>query len=145
MKKALVIITVAFLFCSTLIAQGDNESSRKSLKGLTGVWVEVTPLDPDVERGGLSKDQIQTDVGLRLRMAGLKVLTREQMLVTPGMPSLEVELGTFKGNQSPIQEIYSYSLNVSLDQIVNLTRDPQVSVDASTWWTAKVGLWGRPN
>jgi hypothetical protein len=75
-------------------------------------------------------------------MAGLKVLTREQMLVTPGMPSLEVELGTFKGNQSPIQEIYSYSLNVSLDQIVNLTRDPQVSVDASTWWTAKVGVVG---
>jgi hypothetical protein len=137
MKNAVITIAVAFLFSSTLVAQ-DTEGSRASLKGLTGVGVLVENLDnPDAEKDGLSKDQIQTDVELRLRMAGIKVLTEKQMFVTPGMPSLDVNLNTHKR-----QETYSVALSISLSQMVNLSRDPQISVNATTWRDAEVGTVG---
>jgi hypothetical protein len=141
MKRALVVITAAFLFCSTLMAQGDNELSRKSLKGLTGVWVGIEPLDPDAEKDGLSEDQIQTDVELRLRMAGIKVLTQEQRLATPGMPLLYIRLNTFIYERS-----YPFSINISLIQSVSLKRDPQISIDqATTWNVGDVGCVGPAN
>jgi hypothetical protein len=125
MKNALVIIAVAFLFCSTLMAQTGD---RESLKGLTGVGVMVENLGPDAEKDGLTMDQIQMDVELRLRMAGIKVLTQEQKLETPGMPFLYVHL-----NAQKRQATYAFSIDISLFQWVNLGRDPQISVDASTW------------
>jgi hypothetical protein len=135
MKSTLLIITVAFLFCSSLMAQSDDETSRKSLKGLTGVAVVVEDLQPDAEKSGLSGDQIQTDVELRLRLAGIKVLTQEQMLASPGTPFLEVNLNTLTR-----QETYSYSLEVRLHQGVSLERNPRISLPAVTWEAGAVGF-----
>lgn len=139
MKNALATITLAFLFCSTLMAQ-DSELRRTSVKGLTGVGVVIESLDADAEKYGLSKDQIQTVVELRLRMAGIKVLTRAQRLVTLENPFLLINLNTFKR-----QETYSYSLDISLHQWVRLERDPQISVPAHTWSVGMVGSVGSKN
>jgi hypothetical protein len=134
MKNALVTIAALFLFCSTLMAQ-DDENARKSLKGLTGVYVRISPA-PDAAQIGLSEVQVQADVELRLRTAGIKVLTQEQWFTTPGMPALWVSLGTAKK-----QGLYSFALNINLQQMVSLNRDPQISVLATTWTNStRVGI-----
>ena len=52
----------------------DSEQSRASMRGIEGVGVVVESLDPEVERAGLTKHQLQTDVELQLRKAGIRVL-----------------------------------------------------------------------
>ena len=123
MKNALVIITVAFLFCSVLVAQ-DTVINRRTLKGLTGVNVAV-----ESEQPGVEKDHIRTDVELRLRMAGIKVLTDEEWLAAPGMPTLYVILNVLKRRDSSC----AVSLRIELCQIVRLKREPQITLPAATW------------
>jgi hypothetical protein len=136
MKKALMLI-VALQFCSVVMAQNDSKSSRQSLKDLTGVYVLVDNPRPDAEQDGLSSSQIQTDVEQRLRMAGIKVLTMEEMLKAPGMPTLYVDVKTLKK-----QESYSYSVQVILQQNVRLERDPTNLFIAPTWRIGAVGFVG---
>jgi hypothetical protein len=52
MKNAFVPIAAALLLCSTLMAQGDDEVARASLKALSGVTVVVEDIRPDAEREG---------------------------------------------------------------------------------------------
>jgi|SoiMethySBSTD1v2_1073268.scaffolds.fasta_scaffold3308556_1 hypothetical protein len=56
----------------------DSQSARNSLRGLLGVEVIVEDLKPEVERAELSRTQLQTDVELRLRQSGIRVLTEEE-------------------------------------------------------------------
>jgi hypothetical protein len=139
MKNALVAITVAFMFCSTLMAQGDDETTRNSLKGLTGIAVEVSPIDVNAEKDGLSKDQIRTDVELRLRSAGIKVLTLQESLLAPGVPYLNIMLDALKSRAS---KTWVIALEVSLRQGVALTRDPKVVVVGTTWNAEGVAVVG---
>ncbi len=139
MKKAIILI-VAVQFCSVVMGQTDSKSSRLSLQGLTGVYVLVDKPHPDAEQDGLSSSQIQTDVELRLRTAGIKVLTMEEMLKAPGMPTLYVYVSTLKR-----QESYSYSVEVILQQNVRLDRDPTGLFIAPTWKIGAVGAVGAAN
>ncbi|MGI8972150.1 MAG: hypothetical protein ACR2HB_15820, partial [Dehalococcoidia bacterium] len=59
-----------------------GDASKNSLKGLPGVYVFVYPLLADAEKAGLTCDQITTDVELRLRQAGIPVLTKDQYAQT---------------------------------------------------------------
>jgi len=65
-------------------------AEQKVLVGLKGVFVFVESTQPEQPRVGLTKDQIRTDVELRLRKAGVRVLTEEERLQMPGMPYLFV-------------------------------------------------------
>lgn len=60
------------------VAHGQLSTGKESLKGLKGVNVLVDNLKPDIEKDGLKTSSIQTDVELKLRMAGIKVLTFEE-------------------------------------------------------------------
>ena len=48
-----------------------------------GVYVAIA-LAPDLEPAGLAKANIQTDLELKLRLAGIPVLSREEWLTTHG-------------------------------------------------------------
>jgi hypothetical protein len=58
------------------------------LKGLAGVRVVVTWAGAEADRGA-----IQTDVELRLRQAGIRVLTEPEQAQTPGHPVLFIGIG----------------------------------------------------
>ncbi len=139
MRNALMLVAV-FLFCPAVTAQTDSQSSRQSLRDLTGVFVLVDKLLPDAEQDGLSSSQIQTDVEQRLKTAGIKVLTMEEMLKAPGMPTLYVDVNTLKR-----QDAYSYSIEVILQQNVRLERDSRVLFIAPTWKIGAVGWVGATN
>ena len=52
--------------------QGDNSSSRQTLAGLRGVYVEVELKTDEAQLSGLTEVQLRTDVELKVRAAGIK-------------------------------------------------------------------------
>lgn len=110
----------------------DTESARATLKGLSGVRVLID-LTPDAERAGLTMVQLQTDVELRLRQAGIAVLTKEEWHSSPGQPWLWVQVTTLRTATG----LSAYHIGVELNQNVFLERNSSPS-DASTWSTAGI-------
>src|SRR5215472_3875500 len=95
------------------------EEDRESLRGLTGVYVLVEHLTKEAERDGLSENQLQTDVELRLRRAGIKVQTRQESLASPGRPYLYVRVTERKKSDLPL---YALCVQVEFVQAVQLER-----------------------
>ncbi|MDA2927709.1 hypothetical protein MYX78_10860 [Acidobacteria bacterium AH-259-G07] len=109
---------------------------KESLRGLEGVEVLVAIGEPIVE-AGLSKHQLQVDVELRLRKAGIKVLTEEERWNTPGSPFLFASVIGVRISRSETRSGYAYQMKLYLNQQVTLSRDLE-KTDAFTWHTAGV-------
>jgi len=133
-------LAMVLLLAASAAAAQDSENNRQSLKGLKGVYVLVEPLEAEVERDGLNQTSIQTDVELRLRQAGIKVLTEGERLAAPGSPFLYVLVNAKSG--SP----YAFSIDVEFCQGVRLDRDPSMQIIGATTWSVRaVGTAGREN
>ena len=91
--------------------------------------VVVERIDPNAERDGLNKEQLQTEVELRLRQAGIRVLTKAEWRKTPGLPYLYVRIATHKNPYN----LYALAIHVELWQAVLLVRDPTTTTMAPTW------------
>jgi len=138
-KKWLIVLLVIVL---TLTLQSpvfaiNGKSNRATLRGLSGVGVLIEQLAPEIEKEGLIKNQIQIRLELKLRMAGIKVLTKEECLKTPGEPYLYVNVNVNTAKTE--SDIYPYSIDVLLMQKVSLLRDPKQTTYAVTWSTGGVG------
>ena len=134
----MAIFTVIFIFAGVCSAS-DDTFSRGTLKGVKGIYVLIEDLPKDIEEKGLTLGQIQTDVELKLRMAGIKILSREESLASKDQPYLYVKLYTKKS-------VSSFCLNISIEfsQKVILQRTSE-SADATTWSTESVGSFGEEN
>lgn len=104
---------------------------QKALAGLKGVQVLVSKIDPQAESLGLTRNQIQTHVEVRLRKAGVKVLTVGDMSEAPGYPALWVYVGTHIN-----QGLVSYSIRICLLELVTLARGFQTT---GTIWNDSAG------
>ena len=137
-----VLTTLALLSAtavSRLVGQGDSQHTRKTLAGVKGVCVAVEPIKEDAERDGLGRDQVNTDVELKLRQAGVTVLTQEQALSSAGAVYLHVNVHTLKSTQG---DLYAYDVHLEVHQPVRLIRDPTVAALAATWSVGSLGLAG---
>ena len=131
-------LAMVLLVAASAATASDNENDRRSLKGLKALNVAVEDLKPEVEQGGLNKTSIQSDVELKLRQAGIAVLTKAEMRATPGAPYLYINVSTHSGS------LYSVSITVELCQAVRLDRDPSLWLpDATTWSVMGVGVVGQ--
>jgi hypothetical protein len=138
-KKRLVLSIVALsllLSPSTLLAIGDDQNSRPSLKGLRKLAVVVQigePVSDDFEKAGLTGERIRTSIELKLREAKIDVIYKENM--ASDTPILHVEVnGSIKDGK-----IFSFLLEVELWQKSILKRDPKIEVVAATW---SIGAFG---
>lgn len=166
-KTCLALITLGFLIC--VAERGhtwqqdsqtpDPKQSQEAGKGLAGatetlknlgqidvvVFLYAAPEDV----AGLSKEEMQTDVELRLREAGIKehlVLNPIADLFTkrtrsPGEPFLWVEVEFAK----PVNGLVAWLVRVELKQNVILERDPQTKIVAVTWGAQDLGTVGKDN
>jgi|WetSurMetagenome_2_1015567.scaffolds.fasta_scaffold1043944_1 hypothetical protein len=71
-------------------AYDDVLEPQHVLVGLKGVWVCVSDFRTDVESYGLTKQRLQTDVELRLRQNGIKVISQEEYIKMPCTSLLEI-------------------------------------------------------
>jgi len=139
---ALLLSSVAVL--SPLAGQGDDERSRPTLAGLPGVYVEGSQMKEDAQQKGLSETQLRTDVELKLRQAGIRVLTKEEVTHTLGLPFLFVSVNTLQPQGSSHSGLYAFAVNVELIQTICLGRSPSGLTLGRTWNAAGVfGTVGR--
>ena len=106
------------------------------LRDLKEVLVHVEDLDFRVERVGLTTDHLRTDAELKLKRAGIKVLSERVSRRAPGSPQLHIivkVLGTSSGN-------YAAHIRLELREAVDLVRHPGVEVFTSTWTTGRFGV-----
>jgi hypothetical protein len=129
--RSFVAISLLLLLSAGMAQSTYNE--RKPLRGLKHVRVLVEGLPPDA-KGILTKEQLQTDVELRLRKAGIRVSDDRQS------PDLYLNVGVLKATE---HEWYVYSIRLDFEEAVTLERDKSIWVIAETWSTpANLGLAG---
>jgi hypothetical protein len=144
MKRRVLVSTIVIflsLFVGSALWAINGKLNRATLRGLRGVGVLVEKLSPEVEKEGLNRDQLQVAVESRLHKAGIKVLTREESVKTPGEPYLYININlNVAKTESPI---YPYSIDLLFIQKVSLQRDPKLMTYAVTWSTGGVGSIGK--
>ena len=110
----------------------DSAAQRATLKGVTIVEVVVEAMDPVAEQDGLTRSQLQTEVELRLRQAGITV--------GPTLTGhLYVNVDTVKSDHG---QTYAYNVLIQYMQQVVLARDPKAPIFATTWETGGVSMIG---
>jgi hypothetical protein len=129
---------VILMLVTSCIACGfDTEEQRKSLAGLQRIEVVIEKQQTELESVGLTAAALRTDVELKLRLAGIKVITPADAVV-PGFPALYVNVLAVTG-----PEPWAWETHVALLQKVRLDRDQTIVVyNAVTWWDASVGIVG---
>jgi hypothetical protein len=141
-KKLIALIIVICLGAPSLSWAYDQ---KEILRGLKGVKVVVENIPPDIERLGLTRRDIQSDVEMRLRQAGIKVWPDYK---PPSMTALYVNVHTL--NPSQARAIVVYSISVMLFENSYLKRDigsvgDLKEVRAANWVKAMVGVTGTNN
>jgi hypothetical protein len=143
----LILRTGVLLFAATIgvtlgaAVPGDEQS----LKGIQGLQIVIESIGSEVEDAGLLRADIQTDVELRLRLAGIKVLTIEDSAKQPGSPWLYVNAHVMLAKDTPFQGLVVYSIDCELIQTVTLARSGSREASATTWHTGSLGYVGRNN
>jgi hypothetical protein len=110
-----------------------DQQSAESLKGLKSIAIVVEDLSEDEKRFGLTKGLIQTDVELKLRLAGIRVVPDAEL------PAFAVVHVTVIASPSG----FAAAVEVALMQWVSLARNPSIGSLATTWKENEV--IGKPN
>jgi hypothetical protein len=117
----------------------DSDLTRRTLFGIRGVHVMVEDLQPSLKDYGpkfsLSNTQIEKDVEIRLRAAGISILTREQWLKTIGRPLLYISV-----NSHDDKFRVAYDIRIDLKQIVSMEANPDTKTFANTWSINMTGM-----
>ena len=116
----------AALLPSALQAQSTDGSVNIALRGLTAVMVVADSLPEGAAKAGLFASQMQTDVELRLREAGITILPPTS---APGSPVLYVQASLTGGESGLI----AYSAHLTFGEAVRLVRVPTVLTFGTTW------------
>jgi hypothetical protein len=141
-RRILAVCFVFFFFAMMVrsLYAIDSELTRQTLLGLKGVSVAVENPQPNiqkyVQRFGLTRDQLQKDIELRLSKAGIVVLNQEKWLQTSGRPVLYVIVNTHEYEKY----WYAYTIIVDLMQITTLEANPDIKTLASTWSMNMAGI-----
>ena len=128
-----IVITLAVVPSSIVKAQGPSE--KRSLQGLTSINVLLESLDEDVERLGLTKEQLQTDAELKLRKAGVHVASDSEAIKDSNIGLLYINVGTHPNRVA--NGLYAFSVSVELRQTVKLERDTSITVFLATTYRTK--------
>jgi hypothetical protein len=113
---------------------GDTNLERTTLRGIAGVRVLVE-LSGDAKHGP-TKEQVQTDVELRLRKAGANV-------VSEGTTYLRVTADIMEA-LAPADGVYAFDCEVSVHQGVVVALNGIAGI-LPTWSSGYLGVVGRNN
>ncbi len=128
-----VVIVFTLIKWDVFVFADENKMSPVALRDLPGVYLAI---DERIEEGSLTKEQIQTDIELKLRMAGIKVLSHEEFLKAAGRPFLYINTHIIKHETG---KFYIFYTQVELYQGVYLVRKPKVeTIGVVTWSTRHV-------
>ena len=107
------------------------------LQDLDGIYLVIEEITVEQEDPGLLEYQLQEDLKLALRIAGIPVLSAEEWIETPGTPYLYVNVTIASVAHD---QLAAYSISLELHQNVALSREPSVTTSSSTWDTGLVNI-----
>ncbi len=127
--RGLPVWLAVYLLCAPAasLAASEDKIDRETLRGITSVSVVVESLESDAVRDGLTVDQIQTDVELRLRKARIGVRDSG----ATHTPFLYINAHLIKGS-GPTARLYVFDCQVALVQPVRVVSNGVLAV-APTW------------
>ncbi len=131
-RVALMLLMLClFVGAVETVAAEDSEPSRRTLNGLRGLHViiedfqsNILKYDRYLQKAGLSKVQLQKDVEARLKMAGIRILSRDEWLETVGRPVLYVNVNTHENEKF----WFAYDIKAELRQVVRLDGKPDIKM-----------------
>ncbi len=142
MRKQLskiIFILIISLFIHPLIgysqegpSEEDIQLRREPLKGIKGIFVMIENLSPVAKELGITGESLNTEVELKLRLAGIKIPRSEEK---------DSAFGILYVNLNIIREksIYVFNINVEFKEIVYIKRINQRR-PLTTWDDSYVGL-----
>jgi len=139
-RRVFTILFVVFLSVFPFRVPGvyavDSDLTRVTLTGLTGVYVIVEHYQPAflsyhkyIARAGVTTEDLKQAIENRLRARGIKVLSREEWLHTPGRPVLCLTVNTHEGERY----VFAYDVSMQLLQVVMMEANPQIKSSSVTW------------
>src|SRR5713101_6550908 len=103
---------------------------RDSLRGLPGFRVTIEDFDEtDAAPQGVSRSQVQNDVELRLRKAGVRILPEREWLNSPNHPTLYVNINLMNTKTG----LFTNKVSVAVEQEVILKTSPSRTTTATAW------------
>jgi hypothetical protein len=127
LARICAIASLSLVVSHPLLA-GNNKYEVATLKGIKALNVLVEDLPDSAKTLGLTREMIQTDVELKVRLAGIRTVPDEERAKLPGSPALDVNIIVSDDSQAAHVEI-------TLEQSVSLERNGQTLVAATTWST----------
>lgn len=140
-RLILAIFAVSFTLTEKALSF-DSDLSRQSLKGLAGFHVVVEDLNANVtkyakaQKFSLAKDQIKSAVERKLQSSGIKILSWQEMLKTPGKPIFYVVVNTHEYEKF----WFAYDVKTEVHQMTNLENNPSLRMNAVTWSLNMTGV-----
>ena len=113
--------------------------AEKELEVLLAIHVAIYVQPFFLKYEGLSKSKIQTDVESELRLAGIKVLTKQELKKEKGQPVFYIYINGMKGPGNTLV----YEIGVRLMQDASLVRKPNYTFLAPTWEVGTIGFGDR--
>lgn len=115
--------------------RAQDEQATASLRGLRAASVSVQPLSDGAKVLGLTNETLQADVELKLRLAGMRVVTAEEGFKIPGNPGIYVEALL-------LSDAKAGCIRIELVQNARLERNGQSLISVATWY--KTALTSSP-
>ena len=94
-----------------------RDENKEVLRGLDKVHVAVERLKAEIEQDGLFTSTLQTDMEMKLALAGIKVLSEEECQQIPCVADLYLYVDAFKQANG-----YIYRIQLSLREPVMILR-----------------------
>ena len=137
-RGLLLLFTVIGFYIPELSAQTLVTTAQETLRGLKGFSVIIGELHDEVTQAGLTKSILKTDVELKLRKAGIRVLTKDERFFTLGLVGrLSVSVNALKTTSPPHTFVYCAAVKLLQDVILSRNR---VKTLAITWDSGFVGV-----
>lgn len=132
MRVTRIIATFAMLVCIAprASAQMFVATGHDTLRGLPGVEVVVESVEPELERDGVTRAAIQSEVEQRLKARGIPVYPSQNANPSPAKAYLYVHLTPLK--LAP-QNLYAIGVQVHVRQTLHSLVTASNIVDAMTW------------
>jgi hypothetical protein len=135
---AKILLLVGLLLLVT-VSEAHPTGDRDNLRGLRGFSLLVRIDEPNLEKDGVTHDQLQTRVEVKLRQAGIRILSISELPGTPGQPILSLRVVALRG-ESP--RGYAFGVELGMLERVILDRDRNRVIYGMIWREARAGFVG---
>ncbi|MCE5314247.1 MAG: hypothetical protein ABFD49_11295 [Armatimonadota bacterium] len=137
---AFSILAILGLAISGAVWGARTDFELESLRGLSGVYVVVQTLSPEIVTDGLTVEALKSTINKRLSAAGIKLLAKGDTLSSrDGI--LLVALSSVKSKTG----VHACSIDVELIQVTTLARTPDKPSPATTWASGIVAVVSPEN